>query len=128
MQIVYSDKKTGKTGQAQVPKDRETQLIGRLIGETIEGAAAGLDGFKLKITGLSDNAGAPSRKEVDGIRKTKSLISYGVGMRKRGKGYRARRLVRGNTVGPDTAQINTVIEQFGSKPHEELFKPKEKKE
>ncbi len=128
MQIVYSDKKTGKTGQAQVPKDRETQLIGKLIGETIEGAAAGLDGFKLKITGMSDNAGAPSRKEVDGIRKTKSLISYGIGMRVRGKGYRARRLVRGNTVGPETAQINTVIEQFGSKPVEELFKPKEKKE
>ncbi len=128
MQIVYSDKKTGKTGQAQVPKDRETQLIGKLIGESIEGAVAGLDGFKLKITGMSDNAGAPSRKEVDGIRKTKSLISYGIGMRVRGKGYRARRLVRGNTIGPDTAQINTVIEQFGSKPIEELFKPKEKKE
>ncbi len=128
MQIVYSDKKTGKTGQAQVPKDRETQLIGKLIGDSIEGAAAGLDGFKLKITGMSDNAGAPSRKEVDGIRKTKSLISYGIGMRVRGKGYRARRLVRGNTVGPDTAQINTVIEQFGAKPVEELFKPKEKKE
>ncbi len=128
MQIVYSDKKTGKTGQAQVPKDREAQLTGKLIGDIVEGAVAGLDGFKLKITGMSDNAGSPSRKEIDGIRKTKSLISYGVGMRVRGKGYRARKLVRGNSVGPDTAQINTVIEQFGSKTQEEIFKPKEKKE
>ena len=49
-------------------------------------------------------------------------------MRVKEKGYRARKLVRGNTIGPDTVQINTVIEQFGSKPHEELFKPKEKSE
>ena len=128
MQIVYSDRKTGKTGHAQIPKEREGQLIGKIIGEEIEGAAAGLDGFKLKITGLSDSSGAPSRKEIDGIRKTKALINFGVGMRVKEKGYRARKLVRGNTIGPDTVQINTVIEQFGSKPHEELFKPKEKSE
>ena len=59
MQIVYSDRKTGKTGHAQIPKEREGQLIGKMIGEEIEGASAGLDGFKLKITGLSDSSGAP---------------------------------------------------------------------
>ena len=68
------------------------------------------------------------RKEIDGIRKTRSLIGYGVGMRVREKGYRARRLVRGNAIGPDTIQVNTVIEQFGSKSVDEIFKPKEKKE
>ncbi|MGC8479264.1 MAG: S6e family ribosomal protein [Candidatus Micrarchaeia archaeon] len=128
MQIVYSDKKTGKTGHAQVPKDREAQLIGKNIGEVVEGAMAGLDGFKLKITGLSDASGAPSRKEIDGIRKVKALLNYGTGMKIKGKGFRARRLVRGNSVGPETVQINTVIEQFGTKSHEELFKPKEKSE
>ncbi len=127
MQIVYSDRKTGKTGQAEVPKDRETQLVGRRMGEVIDGAVAGLDGFKLKVTGMSDSSGSPSRKEIDGTRKAAPLLSYGVGMRKRGKGLRERRTVRGNTISNETVQINTVIEEYGSKPMEELFKPKEKK-
>ncbi len=127
MQIVYSDRKTGKTGQAEVPKDRDSQLIGKRMGEGLDGAFAGLDGYKLKITGMSDSSGSPSRKEIDGTRKAAPLLSFGVGMRRRGKGLRERRTVRGNTISNDTVQINTVIEEYGSKPVEELFKPKEKK-
>ena len=127
MQIVYSDRKTGKTGQVEVPKDRESQLVGMKMSDVIDGAIAGLDGFKLKITGLSDGAGSPSRWEIEGTRKAKPLLSFGVGMRQRGKGFRSRRSVRGNTVSAETVQLNTVIEQYGSKPLEELFKAKEKK-
>jgi small subunit ribosomal protein S6e len=128
MQIVYSDRKTGKTGQADVPKDREAQLVGKRMGDIIDGAIAGLDGFKLKLTGMSDSAGAPSRSEIEGTRKATPLLGYGVGMRYRGKGFRSRRSVRGNTVSNDTVQLNTVIEEYGSKPLEELFKVKEKKD
>ena len=128
MQIVYSDRKTGKTAQAEVPKDRESQLIGRKMGEHLDGAIVGLDGFKLKVTGLSDSSGSPSRKEIDGTRKAAPLLSYGTGMRRRGKGLRDRRTVRGNIISNDTVQINTVIEEYGSKAVEELFKPREKKE
>ncbi len=128
MQIVYSDRKNGKTGQVEVPKDREAQLVGKRMGESIDGAVVGLEGFKIKITGLSDSSGSPSRSEIDGTRKATPLLGYGVGMRQRGRGYRSRRSVRGNTVSTDTVQINTVIEGYGSKPMEELFKPKEKKE
>ncbi len=128
MQIVYSDRKSGKTGQASVPKEREGQLMGRQIGDVIDGSLGGLDGFELKITGLSDNNGAPSRKEIDGTRKARPLLSYGVGMRDGGKGFRSRRLVRGNTISADTVQVNTSIEKFGTKSAEEIFKPKEKTE
>ncbi len=126
MQIVYSDRKSGKTGQVAVAKEREAQLIGHKMGEVVDGAVVALDGFKLKITGMSDNNGAPSRSEIDGTLKAHPLLGKGVGMRLRGKGLRSRRLVRGNTISTDTVQVNTVIEEYGSKPQEELFKPKEK--
>lgn len=128
MQIVYSDRKSGKTGQVTVAKEREAQLIGKKMGEIVDGAVVALDGFELKITGMSDNNGAPSRSEIEGTLKAHPLLGKGVGMRTRGKGARERRMVRGNTVSTDTVQVNTVIEKHGSKPLEELFKPKEKAE
>lgn len=128
MKIVFSDPKTGKTAQLDIAKENESSLIGKKIGETVDGTPAGLPGFKLKITGMSDNTGAPSRKEIEGTRKARPLLGTGVGMRMRLKGYRARRLVRGNTVSVDTSQINTVIQEYGAMKAEELFKPKEKKE
>lgn len=126
MKLVFSDPKTGKTAQVEVPKDREGMLMGKMIGEEIEGTAGGLDGYKLKITGLSDSAGAPSRSEMEGTRKAKPLLSSGAGVKHPKKGFRTRRMVRGNTVSNDTSQVNTIITAYGSKPVEELFKPKEK--
>jgi len=127
MKIVYSDKKTGKTGQVEVVKEREAILMGKKIGETIDGFPAELEGFELQITGLSDASGTPSRKEVDGTRKARLLLSGGAGLRYDKHGFRARRLIRGNMISTDTIQVNTVIVKMGSKPLEELFKPKEKK-
>lgn len=126
MKIVFSDKKTGKTAQLDIAKESESAFVGKKIGEVVEGTAAGLAGYKLKITGLSDNTGSPSRREIEGTRKARPLLSRGIGMRVRTKGYRARRLVRGNTISTDTAQINTSIEEYGAMKVEELFKPKEK--
>ncbi|MCL4364771.1 30S ribosomal protein S6e, partial [Candidatus Marsarchaeota archaeon] len=57
MKLVFSDKKTGKTAQVDIPKDRESVLIGKMMGETVEGSVGGLDGYKLRITGLSDSTG-----------------------------------------------------------------------
>ncbi|MHB1830034.1 MAG: 30S ribosomal protein S6e [Candidatus Micrarchaeaceae archaeon] len=127
MKLVFSDKKSGKTAQVDIPKDREGMLIGKIMGEVVDGTAGGLEGFKLQITGLSDNAGSPSRPEIEGTRKASPLISNGPGMRHPKKGFRSRRVVRGNTISADTVQINTVITEYGAKPAAELFKPKEKK-
>jgi small subunit ribosomal protein S6e len=127
MKIVFSDKKSGKTAQIDIAKDSEPAYMGKKIGEVVDGTAAGLPGYKLKVTGLSDNTGSPSRREIDGTRKAKPLLGFGVGMRVRIKGHRSRRMVRGNTISVDTSQINTVIEEYGAMSSEELFKPKEKK-
>jgi hypothetical protein len=37
-------------------------------------------------------------------------------------------MVRGNTIAPDTVQINTVIVEYGSIPVEEIFKSKKEGE
>ncbi len=124
MKIVYSDKKTGKTAQAEVKKELVATVIGKKIDEVIDGYAVGLDGFKLKITGLSDKTGAPSRREVEGTRKTRPLLKDAPGLRNSKLGHRAKRLIRGNTISADTEQINTVIEEYGAKPLDEIFKPK----
>ena len=127
MKIVYSDKKSGKTAQAEVPKELEAMVVGKKIGEQIEGSTIKLDGMKLQITGLTDNTGSPSRREIDGTRKARPLLSNAPGIRGAKKGYRARRLIRGNTVSTDTSQVNTVIVEMGTHTLEQLFKPKEKK-
>jgi small subunit ribosomal protein S6e len=127
LKIVYSDRKTGKTAQRDVPKEKEALLLGRKIKEQIDGAIIGLEGYKLEITGLSDQTGAPSRAEIEGTRKTWPLLSSGPGIRKPKKGERRKRLIRGNTIAPDTVQINTVIVEYGSVPLEEIFKKSEKK-
>ncbi len=128
MKIVYSDKKTGKTAQAEVKKEYVSMVLGKRMDEVLDGAAVDLPGFKLKITGLSDKTGAPSRREVEGTRKTWPLLKSGAGIRKAKLGYRTKRMIRGNTVSADTEQINTVIEEYGSKPLGEIFKAKEKDE
>ena len=127
MKIVYSDKKTGKSAQMEIVKEAENALLGKKIGEVVEGFIFGLEGFKLQVTGLSDTSGTPSRPELEGTRKARLLLSRGAGLRYKKHGFRARKLVRGNAISADTEQINTVITEYGSKPLEELFKPKEKK-
>ncbi|MDE1762301.1 MAG: 30S ribosomal protein S6e [Candidatus Micrarchaeota archaeon] len=127
MKIVFSDRKTGKTAQLEVAKDKEAMLLGKKIGEQIDGFPISLDGFKFQITGMSDKSGTPSRSEIEGTRKAKLLLSSGAGLRYSKHGYRARRLVRGSQISVDTEQINTFIVEYGAKPLEELFKPKEKK-
>ncbi|MGC8699438.1 MAG: 30S ribosomal protein S6e [Candidatus Micrarchaeia archaeon] len=126
MKIVYSDRKTGKSAQREVPKEKESLLIGRKIKEQIDGSIIGLEGYKLEIRGLSDQMGAPSRAEIEGTRKSWPLLSSGPGIRKPKKGERRKRLVRGNTISPDTEQINTVIVEYGSLPVDEIFKTEKK--
>jgi len=68
--------------------------------------------------------GSPSRKEVEGSRKVRVLLTRGPGIKGAKKGIRIRKLIRGNTVSADTGQINTVITEYGSKSEEELFPKK----
>ncbi|VVB99661.1 30S ribosomal protein S6e [uncultured archaeon] len=130
MKIVISDSKTGKSYGIDVPKDKETSLLGKKIGDKLEGGAVGADGYALEITGGSDLAGFPMRKDVSGPRRAGVILSSGTGYRTAGKGVREKRMVRGNIISDQIMQINAKVITAGSKPLEELF-PKaagEKKE
>ena len=58
--LVLSDPKTGKSEASEVKEEGAQQLIGRKIGEVLEGSAIGLTG-KIQLTGGSDRAGFPMR-------------------------------------------------------------------
>jgi small subunit ribosomal protein S6e len=130
MKIVISDTKAGKSYGLEVPKDKESALLGKKIGEKVEGGAFGAEGYELEITGGSDAAGFPMRKDVSGPRRAGVVLSSGTGFRFQGKGVRAKRNVRGNVISDQIVQVNTKVVQAGSKKLEELFPAaaKEKKE
>ena len=122
MKIVISDTKSGKSFGLELAKDMESTLIGKKIGEKVEGGAFGADGYMLEITGGSDTSGFPMNKNAHGTRKFKVL-------RRLSAGKSGRRTVVGNAVSTTIAQINAVIVEYGSKPAEEIFppiKPKDK--
>ena len=130
MKIVISDPKTGKSFGIEVPKDKESSLIGKKIGDKLEGGMLGADGYELQITGGSDLAGFPIRRDVSGPRRVGIIISSGSGYRTSGKGMREKRNVRGNIISDQIMQVNAKVASAGSKPLEELFPAaaKEKKD
>ena len=130
MKIVISDPKTGKSYGLEVPKDKESAIIGKKILDKLEGGVVGAEGYELEITGGSDLAGFPMRRDVSGPRRAGIIISSGPGYRTEGKGMRRKRHVRGNIISDQIVQVNAKVSSAGSKPLEELF-PKaagEKKE
>jgi len=70
----------------------------------------GLKWKTLKITGGSDSSGFPMKPDVHGGVKKRVLLSKGVALKKvKRKGYRKKKMVRGNVITPDIYQINCVV-------------------
>lgn len=112
--IIVSDPETGKSSVVEVEGSRAIPLIGRKIGETIDGTIVGLSGHKVLITGGCDIAGFPMRPDVHGGVKSKILLSKGIGYKPQEIGGRRRKTIRGNMITEDTAQINMkIIEKPG---------------
>jgi small subunit ribosomal protein S6e len=99
----------GKVQNLEVEGDRAQPLLGKRIGETMDGTALGLQGMELEITGGSDKDGFPMRKDVHGGVRSRILISKGVGFQAAEEGERRRKLVRGNTVTEDIVQVNLKV-------------------
>lgn len=114
-----------KSHQIEVEQAQSKKLVGLKIGEEIEASLVGLTGYKLKITGGSDKNGFPMKKDVDGPRRIKSLLSGGIGFKPKRDGQRRRKTVRGNTVSDDIVQINAIVTEKGAKSIDELLGSKE---
>ncbi len=103
--LILSDPKTGKS-EAQEVKDASAQLLlGRKIGDVLDGTSIGLTG-KIMITGGSDKAGFPMRADTLGGGKNYILLTRGVGYKTGEGGSKRRKLVRGNTITEETYQVN----------------------
>jgi small subunit ribosomal protein S6e len=113
---------SGKTYRIDLEEDSQTRpLIGLILGEEINGDIIGFDGYKLKITGGSDQDGFPMNPSVQGAMRKKILSSGGIGFKPTRKGMRKRKSIRGNTISEDIYQINMKITQTGPKKIEEIL-------
>jgi small subunit ribosomal protein S6e len=124
---VVSDPKDGKSYQVPVAGHHANSLIGKKIGDVVDGIFVGLPGYKLQITGGSDKDGFPMRSDLPGPRRKKLLVSKSIGFNAQEGGLRRRKNMRGNTISPDTLQINLKVTQHGMKPVADLVVKKEEK-
>ncbi len=88
---------------------RAQALVGRSIGDEVEGKLLGIGNVKLTITGGTDKDGIPMRFDIQGGAKKRAVLAGGVGYHPRNRGERMRKLVRGRTVTEDTFQVNTTV-------------------
>lgn len=122
IKCVINDVKAGKSYNKASP---DANFTGRKIGDKLPGDLIGIEGYELQITGGSDSAGFPMRKDIDGMGRKKPLLRGSTGSKEK---IPLRKTVVGNTVGANTAQVNMKIVKYGSKPLAELVGPQEKKE
>ncbi len=111
----------GTTYSFEVDGQDANRFIGRSIGETVDGAAVGLSGYELEITGGSDQSGRPMHGRVSGS-ETKAILSEGgVGFKPTVDGERKRVTVRGAEISEETRQINAKITEYGDQSIDELL-------
>ncbi len=127
--VVVSDPKSGKAYQVELKDAGANKLLGRRIGDKVEGDVLGLPGYSVLITGGSDREGFPMRSDLPGQRRRKILIASGTGYHPEAEGKKKRKSVHGRDISADVGQINVKIVEAGSKPVEELLgaAPKEEK-
>lgn len=125
--VIVSDPEEGKSKVVELEESRATPLIGRRIGEIIDGSVVDLHGQKVQITGGSDKDGFPMRPSVHGGVRRRIILSGGTGFNPQHEGLRKRKTIRGNVVTDEIVQINLKIVEKTKKP-KEAKKTKEKKE
>jgi small subunit ribosomal protein S6e len=121
---VISDPKSGKTYNRTIAGHYASALIGKKIGDDVDGLFVSLPGYKLKITGGSDKDGFPMRRDLMGPRRRPVLVSGGTGFHPGRPGLRKRKNLRGNTISADILQLNLKISLRGPKSIEDAFKEK----
>ncbi|AKB54134.1 MULTISPECIES: 30S ribosomal protein S6e [Methanosarcina] len=113
--VVVSDPKEGRAYQIDVKDAEANALIGKSIGDVVDGAVFGLSGYKVKLTGGCDGSGFVMKPDLLGPRRQRILMAVGVGYTPKHPGQRRRKMVRGKEVAPDIVQINAKVVEYGSK-------------
>ena len=118
---MISDPKTGKSYQSVVSKTANS-LIGRKIGDVVDGVFVGLPGYKLEISGGTDKVGFPMLRTLAGMKRKRILLTGPPAFRPKKDGLRRKKYVHGNTISPNIRQINMKIVGYGPKSLEEALK------
>lgn len=124
---VIADAKSGKTYKKEVTPENLNSLVGRKIGDEVDGIFFELPGYRLKITGGSTNDGFPMKKDLQIAGRKRILRVFNKGKRAK-DGYRKRVTFRGSVIGADVAQLNLKVTQYGPEPLEGPEAQEEKKE
>jgi small subunit ribosomal protein S6e len=124
--IIVSDPEAGTSSVVELEEARAVPLIGRRLGETLDGSIVNLPEHKVQITGGSDKDGFPLRQNIHGGVRRHVILRGGVGFDPQSEGLRRRKTVRGNVITDEVVQINMKIMEK-PKGAKEAKKPKEKK-
>jgi len=107
--VIVSDPDGGKSKVVELDGARAVPLIGRRLGETVDGSVVGMSGRKLQITGGSDKDGFPMRPNIHGGVRVSVVVSKSVGFHPKREGERQRKTLRGNVVTEDIVQVNMKV-------------------
>src|SRR3989475_10490913 len=108
-QLVVSDPKNRISKATILEGPKAQALLGKSIGEEVDGKLLGIGNLRVKITGGTDKDGIPMRFDIQGSAKKRAVLSGGVGFKPNDRGERRRKLVRGRVVNEDTLQVNSVV-------------------
>jgi small subunit ribosomal protein S6e len=126
--VVVNDTKNGKSYQIPVSGHHANSLIGKKIGDEVDGIFISLPGYKMEITGGTDKDGFPMRKDLPGVGRKRLLLSKSVGFKPKEKGLRKKKSVRGNTINQDVVQINMKVTKYSAKPIDQIVGAEKKDE
>ena len=107
--VIVSDPQTGTSKVLELEESRAFPLIGRKLGETLDGAIVDLPAHKVQVMGGSDKDGVPMRGNVHGGVRRNVVLSGGAGFSPKNKGERKRKTVRGSMITDEIVQINLKI-------------------
>ncbi|HEC89894.1 MAG TPA: 30S ribosomal protein S6e, partial [Thermoplasmatales archaeon] len=91
--VVVNDVKTGKSHSIQVSGHHANSLIGKKVGDEVDGIFVSLPGYKLEITGGTDKDGFPIRSDLPGMRRRRLLLTKSQGFKPTEKGLRKKNSV-----------------------------------
>lgn len=128
IKVNVGDPKTKRTVALTMSADNAKSLFGKKLGDKMRGELVEKPGYEFEITGGSDNAGFPMRKDVTGTGRRKILVTNSTGQRQTKAGVRIRKTVAGNTISEFTSQLNVKVVKHGHAPLVETPAAEEKSE
>ena len=123
--VIVSDPEAGKSRVVELEGTRAVPLVGRRLGEVVDGTVVGISGQKLQITGGSDKDGFPMRPNIHGGVRVNVILSESVGFHPHREGERRRKTIRGNVITEEIVQVNMKVVE---KPKKAKRAKKEKEE